>query len=93
MKKSAMTLLSKRKILNPLWVCYSISFLQKSIDSRDMVEEWGPFPMAFYMVSRDHSGKTSNGKLSEIYTSNRAIVGWPAAQGGALTVSCCADLS
>ena len=57
-----MALVTNMTILNTCWVRSSISFLKKAVESRDRVEEWGPFPMAFYMVSRDHSGTTSTEK-------------------------------
>ena len=59
--KSYIELVTERTILNPRWVHSSIYFLQKSVDSGEMVKEWGPFPMVFRMVSRDHSGPTSTG--------------------------------
>ena len=90
--KSVMASVTKRMILNPCWIRSSISFLQKPINSKDMVEEWGPFPMACRMVSRDHYGPTSTEKPLAAYSSSRAVVGWPAAWGGATTVSCCANL-
>ena len=60
--KNVMASVTNRKILNPCWVCYSISFLQKAVDYRYMVYEWSLFPIACRMVSRDHYGPTSIGK-------------------------------
>ena len=92
MQKSVMASVLKRMILNPHWIRSSISFLQKAIDLGDRLEEWVPLPMACRMVSRDHYGTTSTGKPLAAYSSSRAVVGWPAAWGGAATVSCCANL-
>ena len=90
--KGLMVLVIDRIILNPLWVRSSISFLQKAVDSGDRVDEWGIFPMAFWMVSRDLSGPTSTGKTIAAYSSRRDVAGWPKAQVGAATVSFCTNL-
>ena len=59
----SMASVSKNMILNPFWVRSSISFLKKAVDYEDRVEDWGPFPITFCMVSRDHFRPTSAGKL------------------------------
>ena len=59
---STMDSVMERKILNPLLVLSSISFLQKDIDSGYRVEEWVLSPMVCWVVSRDHSRTISTGK-------------------------------
>ena len=54
---------SMRTILNPRWFRSSITPWKKSVDSRDRMEEWGPFLMAWRMVVRDHYDPISNGNL------------------------------
>ena len=90
--KSVMASVTNRTILNPRWVRFIIYFRQKAVDSRDRVEEWGPFPMAWRMIFRDHSGPTSTGKPFATQSSKRPIVGWQKGRGGAATVNFFADI-
>ena len=57
---------SARMVLNPSWFLSIISPQQKALDSRDRVEDRGPFLMAWWMVARDYSGPTSTEKPLDV---------------------------
>ena len=90
--KSLIASSSVRMMMNPCWVHSIIYPHQNAVGSGDRVEEWGPLPMVWWMVSRENSGPTSTRKTKSAYSSSRDVVGWPEDRDGVATVGRCAAL-